>query len=372
MKRILFYSLILFLAYACKKKEFPQNQIEDPAFYLQAEVNGIPVQLTAGNNGYYMYSEFTQDSSGLYTFVSSMRKNNCSSLCPISFKIEINDNLLSQISGACNISNSLQNGNYSYADTASLNPYIYGYKVNYTSSFNNTPVSYNWNFGDGNSSSLANPSHTFSSTGNYLTCLQINDGSSSESICNPIKVNHQNVCRTTVLVNNITDKTIQFGNQSSGSGPFTFRWDFGDGNYSALSNPTHTYDSEGIYFVKLKVTDNLGDTAVHHYNVNTNQSMKPAPNFRVQSISKLLSYQNMFSKIKFSYVNESGVIYTGHIQTQPNESIFKVESVVDYESNEQGKKTKKIKITFSCTLYNGANSIAIKNGEAVLAVAYPD
>ncbi|MBK7668051.1 MAG: T9SS type A sorting domain-containing protein [Sphingobacteriaceae bacterium] len=43
-------------------------------------------------------------------------------------------------------------------------------------------------------------------------------------------------------------------NYSSGSGPLTYFWDFGDGNTSTLVNPAHTYSTVGTYTVCLTVT----------------------------------------------------------------------------------------------------------------------
>jgi PKD repeat protein len=42
-------------------------------------------------------------------------------------------------------------------------------------------------------------------------------------------------------------------------GPFTFSWDFGDGNKSTEQNPTHTYDKVGEYTATLNVTDQKGN-----------------------------------------------------------------------------------------------------------------
>lgn len=39
-----------------------------------------------------------------------------------------------------------------------------------------------------------------------------------------------------------------------------FRWDFGDGAVSTLANPSHAYNSQGVYDVRLTVTDNEGAT----------------------------------------------------------------------------------------------------------------
>ena len=52
-------------------------------------------------------------------------------------------------------------------------------------------VSYAWNFGDGTSSTLQNPVHTFTSPGNYYVCLNITTGSGcSSSTCQYVYVNN--------------------------------------------------------------------------------------------------------------------------------------------------------------------------------------
>ena len=42
-------------------------------------------------------------------------------------------------------------------------------------------------------------------------------------------------------------------------GPFTFAWDFGDGNKSTDQNPVHTYDKVGEYTATLTVTNQKGN-----------------------------------------------------------------------------------------------------------------
>ena len=51
-------------------------------------------------------------------------------------------------------------------------------------------------------------------------------------------------------------QVIQFtGTAENGNPPYDFSWDFGDGNNSAVQNPTHSYAREGNYTVVLSVTD---------------------------------------------------------------------------------------------------------------------
>ena len=42
-------------------------------------------------------------------------------------------------------------------------------------------------------------------------------------------------------------------------GPWTYAWDFGDGQKSTEQNPTHTYDKVGEYTATLTVTDQKGN-----------------------------------------------------------------------------------------------------------------
>lgn len=47
---------------------------------------------------------------------------------------------------------------------------------------------------------------------------------------------------------------------AGGFAPYSYEWDFGDGNTSTGEMPTHAYKSEGSYTVILKVTDDKGYT----------------------------------------------------------------------------------------------------------------
>ena len=54
---------------------------------------------------------------------------------------------------------------------------------------------------------------------------------------------------------------VQFGGEIHGGfPPYSYEWDFGDGETSTSSNPVHAYKSDGSYTVSLKVTDDRGNT----------------------------------------------------------------------------------------------------------------
>jgi outer membrane protein assembly factor BamB len=60
----------------------------------------------------------------------------------------------------------------------------------------------------------------------------------------------------------LINQPVQFtGSASGGYRPYTWLWNFGDGQTSTLQNPTHTYINPGNYTVVLTVTDDSGNTS---------------------------------------------------------------------------------------------------------------
>ena len=64
------------------------------------------------------------------------------------------------------------------------------------------------------------------------------------------------------------------GSATSGVQPYTWQWDFGDGNISTEQNPQHNYSQAGEYQVMLTVTDSIGNTAT---NTTTATITEPEP-----------------------------------------------------------------------------------------------
>ncbi len=133
------------------------------------------------------------------------------------------------------------------------------------SSATNTVVSWFWDFGDGNSSTLQHPSHTYSANGLYVNCLAITttDGCTS-TFCDTILVSCITVptCQAGYQYTLGNCPTIHFFDASTSNGTIFIRsWDFGDGGTSGLNNPDHTYTANGTYLVCLSVTTTAGCTS---------------------------------------------------------------------------------------------------------------
>ncbi|TQV88063.1 PKD domain-containing protein [Aliikangiella coralliicola] len=59
----------------------------------------------------------------------------------------------------------------------------------------------------------------------------------------------------------VSSKTVNFSEQAVSANPRSYSWDFGDGNTSTQSNPSHTFADDGTYTVTLTVNDELDGSA---------------------------------------------------------------------------------------------------------------
>ncbi|MCW8880641.1 MAG: PKD domain-containing protein [Kangiellaceae bacterium] len=131
-----------------------------------------------------------------------------------------------------------------------------------TSTDDNGVVSRSWNFGDGNSSSSANPSHSYAAAGSYTVSLTVTDAeglqdTSSQTVT--VSNGGQNEAPVASFSVSTNRLTASFTNSSTDdNGIVAYNWTFGDGRSSSAQNPSHTYTSAGTYSVTLTVTDAEG------------------------------------------------------------------------------------------------------------------
>lgn len=127
-------------------------------------------------------------------------------------------------------------------------------------------VSYQWSFGDGTSSTQRFPQHTYSVPGFYNVCLNIQDGSCNNSTCQQIYVdsviNVPTFCNAFYVVTQTGPFQLTVVNLSSGLN-LSYLWDFGDGNTSTQTYPSHSYASTGVYNLCLTVSDSTGCTSTY-------------------------------------------------------------------------------------------------------------
>lgn len=135
-------------------------------------------------------------------------------------------------------------------------------EVNFSDLSAGGPTSWAWDFGDGDSSTVRQPTHIYTEKGSYTVTLTASNDEGSDSITKEAYIivtapeppvagfSHSPEVGLAPL-------TVQFTDQSSGV-PTSWAWDFGDNKTSSEQHPSHTYVSSGIYTVTLTVANALG------------------------------------------------------------------------------------------------------------------
>lgn len=130
-----------------------------------------------------------------------------------------------------------------------------------------------WNFGDGDSSSLATPYHCYFSPGTYNVGISFTTAEGcNASVAQTGMITVWPVpdagFTASPFVTDIYDPHVEFTDQSSGGN--YWNWNFGDGSASTLQHPQHDFTEPGTYSVMQAVTNAYGctDTALHAITIN--------------------------------------------------------------------------------------------------------
>ena len=126
-------------------------------------------------------------------------------------------------------------------------------------------LTWNWNFGDGTSSGLQNPAHTYTQPGTYTVALTTGstEGPDTETKAGYITV-APNVTFTGSPLSGPAPLEVTFTDTTdTGLLEITARvWDFGDTNTGTGASPMHTYGAAGTYMASLTITTELGDFSI--------------------------------------------------------------------------------------------------------------
>ncbi len=140
------------------------------------------------------------------------------------------------------------------------------HQVSFVNTSQGTILSYFWDFGDGQTSTLANPTHTYNGFGQYDVTLIANSIDCSDTLFleNYVRL------EITDAIFNLPKKffcvgdSITFSNNSLGSNNFS--WDFGDGTFSTNEEPIKVYQDSGFFIIRLTASlssnciDSITDT----------------------------------------------------------------------------------------------------------------
>jgi gliding motility-associated-like protein len=154
-------------------------------------------------------------------------------------------------------------------------------RVNFTDLSTTPPgssiISWEWDFGDGATSTQQNPSHTYTNTGFYTVTLIVRSSTGcSRTISRARYVRVVDGVETdfdfTLSRSCRPPYSVTFQNQSNGPGTITYAWNFGNGQTSNASNPSTVYNAPGTYTVRLNAASNFGCSGSIQKTVTINQT----------------------------------------------------------------------------------------------------
>jgi PKD repeat protein len=129
-------------------------------------------------------------------------------------------------------------------------------------------VSWQWNFGDGGTSTQRNPTYDYATGGHYEVLLMVTDDDGAADTRThaadpegppPPEPNREPDADYDVRCDHLTCSFTDKSKDEDGV-IVSRHWDFGDGATSGEQNPVHTYAERGRYETVLTVTDDDGAT----------------------------------------------------------------------------------------------------------------
>jgi PKD repeat protein len=147
--------------------------------------------------------------------------------------------------------------NFTAANTSGCSPLV----VNFIDQSTGNPTSWFWDFGNGATSTLKNPSTTYFNEGVYAIKLTVTNASGSNTLTRSGMIT---IYGKPIAAFKVSDSTgcfpvrSQFTDlsaASTGTVNTAWFWDFGDGTQSTLQNPLHVYTSSGNFGTTLKITN---------------------------------------------------------------------------------------------------------------------
>ncbi|MCD4731894.1 MAG: PKD domain-containing protein, partial [Bacteroidales bacterium] len=166
----------------------------------------------------------------------------------------------------------------------------YGYTINFTDESSNIPTSWSWDFGDGDSSTLQNPSYKYNSTDIFTVTLTATNeyGSNTETKTDYITVVFGFPTGTVTDIEGKVYQTVQIGSQEWMSENLaTTKYNDGseipfvpdDDEWSSLSSPGYCWYLHEIdcYGIKQERYMNAGETYGALYNGYAANSDKLCP-----------------------------------------------------------------------------------------------
>lgn len=179
--------------------------------------------------------------------------------------------------------------------SASFTNVVSGNAAAFTNTSNNA-TSYSWNFGDGNTSTSASPTHTYAADGTYTVVLSATNACGTVTSTQTVVIATPPVAGFTAgATSGCAPLTVQYTNQSS-SNVTAWSWSFPGGtpSTSTQQNPVVVYNTAGTYSASLTVSNSVGNNTATQNNLVT-VSTTPTAGFTNSANGSTVAFSNTSS-----------------------------------------------------------------------------
>lgn len=194
--------------------------------------------------------------------------------------------------------------------------------IKFTNNSTGTGLRYLWSFGNGNQSTLKDPSAIYYRSGKFTVTLTVTDanGRQSSKTFNPIRVFSNPVAAFTSDTVGCIGQALSFKSTSTpgDTSIVKWTWDFGDGQLGSGDNPQHAYTYSSKFSIGLTVVDGFGckSLAVKPQHVRIKPSPKASFNLDKDYSCKLPGIFNATNTSPgtntYSWVSSDGKSGTGN------------------------------------------------------------
>lgn len=365
--KIIFILSIYILASGCQKRKYPEDQVKlnKEEVYVDGYVDGEPVNLKIGADGYYCYSSYKQNADSIYLFKGELRKYDCNP-CPRSLQVELSDYQARLIGSSVDPELAFQKGTRNFIPALPITS-----TIRFVSHSNKTISSQTWSLSNGLSSKDSVIDVEFGQPGPQTVSLTIKTTGNSESmVVNKIFVSDEaGLFACSISAGLVQNNLSQFsGSVVGGTPPFHYTWSFGDGATSTQSLTNHDYQWPGSYPVRLVVKDAKNHVCESNYiHVAGNDISSCTANM---SLSFAGSRNALLKGVRLQWTDRSNVIFRSDSVSQPVNSYFEIINSQPYVANEQGESGRLLTLRFNVLVSDGRHKMWFKTENMTIVVAY--
>lgn len=385
--------LALLALSSCKKLDVQPPPDGSPVFSVKANIDGVGKTWVAGEDEYYLFTGFDQDSSGLLSFWGRMEQDPCPNVaCGEKIDFYFHD-VAPSPSGQTDIQAALFLGNHPFQNPNSLDTiWTYDTTTTYLLSLdaspsiispNNNPF-FSWSLPNANpvAGSMANFTFTQPPQNMQVTLTMLSGADSCFSsqtqsifLLSPVQPSPCQVFLDTIT-NAGSTLPVALKAVVLGQAPFNYLWSTGSSqSILQLSNLGPAIP------IEVSVTDASGCMATANGQTPTQSGEFCSARFNwnlstqmvVDSNYTVLNQPFKPGGVEVIFTDAGGVEWSSKWGQQLAANAgFQILSVESFDENENGQKTMKLSVKFQATLWNqNGQSVNLTGGEGIIAVAYP-